>query len=98
MSEISHLRLVPDLFATIFTTVSPPTVYLASTTVEGGPGECCLASFFGNPAIRFSSDPWLCVPASRRVCLCREKLATVTTKYHARAGTCLHCSRTIPTS
>jgi hypothetical protein len=27
---------------------------------------------FGNPAIRPLPDPWLCVPASRRVCLYRE--------------------------
>src|SRR2546425_6251769 len=28
--------------------------------------------FFGSPAIRPRPDPWLCVPASRRVCLFRE--------------------------
>ena len=27
---------------------------------------------FGNPAIKASPDPWLCVPASQRVCLFRE--------------------------
>ena len=27
---------------------------------------------FGNPAIKVSLDPWLCVPASQRVCLSRE--------------------------
>ena len=27
---------------------------------------------FGNPAIKVSPDPWLCVPASQRVCLFRE--------------------------
>src|SRR5213594_4831983 len=29
--------------------------------------------FYGNPAVRTIPDPWLCVPASRRVCPYRKR-------------------------
>ncbi len=33
---------------------------------------------FGSPAVRWMPDSWLCVPASRRVCLCREGVSAQT--------------------
>src|SRR5215831_6298613 len=37
------------------------------------PGGCSEFPPFGSSAVRLWPDPWHCVPASRRVCLCREE-------------------------